>query len=241
MLKKFIPVIHITDNLNDLKINLKIINDNNVKDIMLISHGYLNYIELIDLGNKIKLDNSNLNIGYNFLDLNSIDVFNYLISNKIKVDYVWIDNSYVGLNNTYANDLKDKWLEYKSIFNDSIYLGGVAFKYLPQPQYIEKAIEDSKTMMDVVTTTGSGTGSEISKEKINLFDKIINKEIPLAVASGISIDNLDYLFNYVNYFLVSSSISKSDSLFDENKFKEFNNIFLELKNDKCNKVSILFN
>ena len=83
--------------------------------------------------------------------------------------------------------------------------------------------------------------SRTSSSKFNLFDKIINKEIPLAVASGISIDNLDYLFNYVNYFLVSSSISKSDSLFDENKFKEFNNRFLALKNDKCNKVSILFN
>lgn len=231
MLKKFIPVIHITDDLNDLETNLKIIQDNNIKDIMLISHGYLNYLELIELGTKLKSEYNNLNIGYNFLDLNSINVFNYLLKNKIKVDYIWIDNSYVGLNNNYALKIKEQWLEYKEFNSNVKYFGGVAFKYLPQPKYIEKAIEESKKMMDIITTTGNGTGIEISKEKINLFDKIINKESPLAIASGVSIENIDYLFHYVNYFLVSSSISKSDSLFDDIKFKEFNDKFNKLKQE----------
>lgn len=231
-MKKFIPVIHINDDVICLENNLKIIKENNIKDIMLISHGYLNYMELIYLGNKIKSNNKDLKIGYNFLDLKSLDVFKYLLKNKIKVDYIWVDNSYVGLNDDVANQLKSLWLEYKSLFNDSIYFGGVAFKYLPQPQYIEKAIEDSKFMMDVVTTTGSGTGYEISKEKIDLFNKIINKEIPLAIASGVSVDNLDNLFDSVNYFLVSSSISKHD-FFDSTKFKEFNAKFNYLKDKKC--------
>lgn len=229
MIKEFIPVIHITNNNKDLERNIKIILENNITHIMLISHGYLDYIELLDLGKELKSQYHNLWIGYNFLDLSSSNVFKFLLKGNIEVDGIWIDNSYVGLNQNYANELKKLWLEYKNKFNNSLYFGGVAFKYLPQPQYIDKAILESKTMMDVVTTTGSGTGNSISKEKINLFNRLINNDTNIGIASGISIDNIDYLFNKANYFLVSSSISKNDSLFDENKLKLFNDKFNFLK------------
>lgn len=81
-----------------------------------------------------------------------------------------------------------------------------AFKYQPQPKVVG-SIENLQWVEargDVITTSGNRTGNPPSLEKIQAIYNVATK--PLAIASGISIDNVDQFKPYVRDFLVGSSI-----------------------------------
>jgi len=49
---------------------------------------------------------------------------------------------------------------------EGLYFGGVAFKYQEQPNNLAVAIENAKEYLDVITTSGPGTGKSIDLDKI---------------------------------------------------------------------------
>lgn len=89
------------------------------------------------------------------------------------------------------------------------YLGGVSFKYThffsDEPEPSAKEAERLMDAVDVVTTSGRGTGYAPNPAKIKAMKDAIGSK-KLAVASGISINNLtDYAGNF-DQLVVSSSI-----------------------------------
>ena len=60
--------------------------------------------------------------------------------------------------------------------------------------------------IDVITTTGDRTGSPADLNKIKTMYKSANGH-PLAIASGIDIDNVKSYLPYIEWFLVATQIS----------------------------------
>lgn len=104
-------------------------------------------------------------------------------------------------------------------------LGGVAFKYTPtytdDPIAAAAAAHQSEPFVDVVTTSGPGTGMPPLPAKIAAMKHAIGK--PLAVASGIGLDNIDDYAGIVDQLLVASSVETEpySGIFAATKLAEF--------------------
>ena len=149
------------------------------------------------------------------------------------INGVWVDNAYIneglGINN-------QKYpLQVKNLINKikwkGIYFGGVAFKYQKRVNDIIMASKIACQYIDVVTTSGMGTGKAAEPKKIKIMSTIVqkcNKEI--GIASGITPNNVED-YKSVNYFLVATGIS--------NDFYTFNPLLMKQLSEKINKLKIL--
>ena len=212
--KKFYPVIHVVDEKQTFD-NIEIAIEANADGVFLISHGYLNHIELLELGKKIKNKYPDLWIGYNFLNIFINKLF-YELPNDINsyCDAIWIDDSRRGLNKTEADKITEAWNN--SIFKGQLF-GGVAFKYKEQPSNLKEAVKDSMGNMSVITTSGDGTGKAANPEKIREMFFAITDGTPLAIASGVDSENIEEYLPYATCFLVSTGISINHSKLDKEK------------------------
>lgn len=105
-------------------------------------------------------------------------------------------------------------------------LGGVAFKYTRtftnNPELAAQEVRTLYGATDVVTTSEEGTGTAPPVAKIQKM-KIASADKPLAVASGIKLENIGDYENIVDEVLVASSVETSpySGIFDRDKLKAF--------------------
>jgi len=213
-MKKFFPVVHVVNSRQTME-NVQIAIDSNADGIFLISHGYMDYKKLLNLGKEIKSIYPTLWIGYNFLDI-PINHFFERFKNEYNtfMDAIWFDDSKRGVDKEKADNITSLWKN--SSFKGEIF-GGVAFKYVKQPGSLVDAVKESMGNMSVITTSGDGTGLAARPYKIKKMFETISDGTPLAIASGITLDNLNLYIDYVDYFLVSTGISIDDSNLDRDK------------------------
>lgn len=107
-----------------------------------------------------------------------------------------------------------------------LWFGGVCFKYQRDENrgfsYIEYECQRVESIMDVVTTSGVGTGEAASLHKVSDFRRALGKR-PLALASGVTVDNVrDYL--NVDAFLVATGVEKSFGVFDDDKLRTLSSL-----------------
>lgn len=229
-MKKFYPVIHV-HSLKQTIHNIEIAKNNGADGTFLINHGIVNdsvFDKIIDTCVYFYQNNS-FRIGVNFLNAqtnaNALSkVFHYL-----GCEMCWSDNA--GADNVYSHDVlsaNDAFVKVSKIFpeNHIDFFGGVHFKYQPKPSLsISNSIKLALEHNIIPTLSGLGTG--IAADLLHIEDaytnSITNKTAPnLAIASGISIENVDEYLPYIEYFLVASSIidkSNNEELFDESKLK----------------------
>ena len=60
--------------------------------------------------------------------------------------------------------------------------------------------------MDVVTTTGKGNGHQMPPKKAKIIANNIG-DVPMAVASGITLENCELYKDHVNSYMVASCIA----------------------------------
>ena len=96
---------------------------------------------------------------------------------------------------------------------------GLAFKYQPQPKDIELACKESILTSDVSTTSGPGTGKAAAINKILELRSHLG-EHPMAIASGVSVDNIENYKGIVDYLLVASSITSRSEIIYKDKLLE---------------------
>ena len=98
------------------------------------------------------------------------------------------------------------------------YFGGVAFKYTRQVDLtgdkLVSAIEEAKPYVNIITTSGEATGSAPNVDKIKLFREVLGEDHALAIASGITVDNVESFLPYADCFLVASGIEKEFGILD---------------------------
>jgi hypothetical protein len=102
-----------------------------------------------------------------------------------------------------------------------LFFGGVAFKYLQpvSPElYGQTAANAVRNGVDVVTTSGPATGSPPTVDKIRAMKEAIGDHA-LAIASGITPENVETFLPYADAYLVATGIEQSFGEFDTAKLR----------------------
>lgn len=85
---------------------------------------------------------------------------------------------------------------------------GISFKYQKETEDIPRAIRLLSPYVDVFTTSGPKTGEPPTLEKIESLRQALGDKT-LAVASGMTPENVDPFLPLVDCFLVATGVSKS--------------------------------
>lgn len=198
----FLAVVHVEGGVQAVR-NAKIAEQEGADGIFLINHS-ISYPSLIECYNVVREEFPNLWIGLNCLDLGRSAV-NFIPK---QVAGLWVDNA--GINESTKPVLEAQ--EFVSLRRKSgwqgLYFGGVAFKYQGEIVNVAKVARLAIPFVDVITTSGAGTGKAANIEKIRLMKEAIGDH-PLAIASGITPENIGEYVPYADCFLVATGISNS--------------------------------
>jgi hypothetical protein len=146
--------------------------------------------------------------GVNCLGLDTPDAFTAAGLSAPYPDGLWCDDA--GIDE--RRDVQDKpdaidGSRTRSPFS-GLYFGGVAFKYQRPVDDIEAAARLAASYVDVVTTSGAGTGSAPDAAKLALMRRALGDH-PFAVASGVTPDNADTLAVHVDAVLAATGIASN--------------------------------
>lgn len=208
--KKLYPVIHCINPWKEVGIehalrNTRIAMENGADGIFLIGHR-MSFGDLHAIYEIVRKQFPNIWIGINFLDVSSYNNHEWLpgiLERCIGVNAVWIDELPVAKLN---------------IPPEIQVFGGVAFKYI-NPQQKGKAlmgacIQATETV-DVATTSGNATGHAPDVGKLKAIKKYLGGKIPLALASGVDLNNVSLFSPVVDIFIAATSLIEI--------YPEFNN------------------
>ena len=211
---KIVPVIHTVD-FKQVIYNVNVCVGNGINKIFLIDH-HITDDSIVKMTNYIDyirdMINPSMEIGVNFLQLDTKDAM--IKAEDLKLDFLWADKSYI------SEDTIDQALEILDYQKKVWYFGCVAFKYQKAEKNLKWVCEKACKLMDVVTTSGSGTGKAPSIDKIKLMRSYIGNK-KLAIASGVNSENKKIFDEYADYYLVASSIIDKQERIIESKLKEF--------------------
>ncbi|MBN2893661.1 MAG: hypothetical protein JXL97_17455 [Bacteroidales bacterium] len=209
-----LPVIHVKNEELTFK-NANTAFEEGADGVFLINHHY-NFKHLLNIYQKLRQEFKNQWIGINCLDGDALDSFSIIPNDA---NGLWVDDAEIDEekeNQIYAK----KVLNYfKQINWNGLYFGGVAFKYQRFVEDLDSAVKIAKNFMDVITTSGQGTGIAADIQKIKTMRNAAG-DFPIAIASGITPENISHYLPYANCFLVSTGISKNFEELDKNKTHE---------------------
>lgn len=206
--KCLFPVIHVEDEIQALR-NARIARDNGADGVFLINHDtekanheFMRYT----IFPNVKRALPGFFVGINCLDLMTAEAIRRC---PIDADAIWVDNA--GLRE-HGND-RTAFLEYLKELKgqhcpNTILFGGVAFKYQEEVSNPGVSAALAAPYIDIITTSGEATGIEPEADKIRGMRNSIGNH-PLAIASGITPDNVSFFLRNTNAFLVATGISRS--------------------------------
>ncbi len=205
------PVIHVL-NIDQVKVNIDIVLEKNCPGFFLINHDF-SFSNLVPIITDIRKNFPDTWMGVNFLGLTGKKAFPVL--GKLQVAGVRVDAFWAGdarINERLTMDEQHDAIEINISRHLSawkgLYFGGTAFKKqrIVSPEDYMKAAEISSNFVDVVTTSGIDTGCSAKVSKIRAFRKP-DIDYPLALASGVSAQNIKTYSPFVDAFLVSTGIN----------------------------------
>jgi hypothetical protein len=173
--------------------------------VFFISHGDMTPAELLYLSDSGVFSRPQ---GVNLLGFPVIDAMNMAGS---RASMVWSDYTPSGREREVLE------AERHDMSFNGLFFGGVAFKYQPQPLDLRQAAEEVRGFVDVLTTSGDGTGYAPEVEKLAVLAEGFGNKI--AVASGVTPENVVPMLPYLSHILVSTGISKDFYTIDPDKCK----------------------
>lgn len=206
--KIFLPVIHVVNKEQTLQ-NVTIAIEAQADGIFLINHN-IHAGELVSVFRAVKNNFPDLWIGINFLDLYREDSAATTIN--IGADGLWTDDAGVYEGMTNAPISRDRLLgQWKGL-----YFGGVAFKYQKKVDDVASVAKLAIDAVDAITTSGTRTGTAPNVDKISSMREAIGN-FPMAIASGITVENVKKFLPYNDCFLVATGISFNHTELDPKK------------------------
>lgn len=149
-------------------------------------------------------------VGINPLGLDAVDAAR-LARSIAGVDGLWCDDAGIdplaGIDQPFAAAVLDELGDW-----EGSYFGGVAFKYQSavEPEFEAIAAATAAPWMSVVCTSGPATGRAADLAKLERMARGAGAT-PLAVASGVTVDNVDLQLQHVDFALVASSVSLNNT------------------------------
>ena len=142
---------------------------------------------------------------------------------KTRIDGVWSDNAGVdALREDSFALARDAYLAAREATGwKGLYFGGTAFKTQQDlsDDMLPLAAERAASFVEVVCTSGRGTGvaSEVSKVKIM---RAAIPGVPMALASGVTPENVEAYLPYVEAYLVATGIEEHFGVLDPVRTKD---------------------
>ena len=129
-------------------------------------------------------------LGVNCLDMDPVQVVRRVSAD---VAGIWSDNAMIKESEERQPEADEVLAAIRETGWPGLYFGGVAFKYQRLVDDLGAAARIAGRYMDVVTTSGAGTGQAAHLEKIDAMKAGLG-DLLLAIASGITPENVrDYL------------------------------------------------
>lgn len=153
-------------------------------------------------------------LGANFIRTTPSEALKMVMPADVQLDALWTDNAQVGLD----GDLRAA-VEFLHLGEDlgwsGQHFGGIAFKYQPQVPDEQLGLLGrlARSVVDVPTTSGSGTGQAAPVDKVKALQGSVETQ-PLALASGVTAENIADFMPYVSHVLVSTSICDQSGRID---------------------------
>lgn len=196
-----LPVIHVEDLRQALK-NADLAKRAGADGVFLISMRGMWSDDLLEIQRKVTKEFPAWWVGVNLLGEYTGNTFSKLDQN---VSGLWSDNAWIdekAEDQSRAEEInsareRSKWR--------GLYFGGVAFKYQRQVSDLSLAARIATRYMDVITTSGPGTGQAADFEKIATIKAGVGN-FPVAIASGISPENVSIYREVADCYLVASSL-----------------------------------
>ena len=215
-----LPVIHVWDNTQTMR-NVRLAVREGAQGIFLINHdfGVESFLPIIK---QVRKSFPSLWLGVNFLSVtgkNAFPILGSLAKEGVQIDAYWADDARID-----ETADKDKQTEAVQIANarksanwQGLYFGGTAFKKQRpvDPMHFKKAAAVASAFMDVVTTSGVATGKAADIDKITSFRSGADKNT-LAIASGITPENIKDYCPYIEAVLVSTGINHEGDFYNIN-------------------------
>lgn len=198
-----LPVIHVTD-LKQALSNTQIATEAGVDGVFLINH-CSNHRELFDVHAGVTAGFPDLWVGVNCLDLSPPEVFARVPQGLAGV---WVDNAMIDEESQMQPDAEVVQAAQGLSGWQGLYFGGVAFKGQRAVANLAAAARSASRYMDVVTTSGPGTGRAAAPDKIRIMKEAIG-EHPLALASAVTPENVGDYLPFADCFLVATGISRT--------------------------------
>ncbi len=224
-----LPVIHVVSPGQGLR-NARVAQENSADGIFLISHGYLKYRELIELSRLVKAELPDLWVGANFLDLGPDPVLAMEKALTTDLDGLWTDNSRVVEGESTQTIPQQVLDQLRASGSDMLYFSGASFKYVyPQSNNDATAAALAERYMDVVLTSGPGTGRPASPGKTRAMKAAMHSGKPLGLASGVTVENAA-TYDGVDIFLVATGLLlEGGDDFDPDKVRHLADVIHSLR------------
>lgn len=210
--KVLLPVVH-PAGWDEALAAVRVATDAGVRGIFLINQG-MGTEEVIRLIAEVRRGFPRLWIGANFLGHTLVEAFE--LAGEARVDGVWTDNARIDERAgeqpeaARALEARRRWS------GEGLYFGGVAFKYqraVPDEQ-LGEAARAAAAYMDVICTSGPGTGHAAAVAKVAAMRAGAGPGTAIALASGVTVENVASYLPYVDAFLVGTGIEHSFGVLD---------------------------
>ena len=210
-----LPVVHVAEPEQALR-NAEIARRQGCDGVFLIRHEIDN-AELLRIHHQLHGAFPDWWIGVNCLDLSPSNVFDAITD---EVAGVWVDNAMIDERASLQVKAEAIRAARERSGWQGLYFGGVAFKYQRYVEDVGRAARLAVGYVDVVTTSGPATGESADRVKIQTMRATLG-DVPLAIASGTTPENVGGYLDIADCFLVATGISKSWLQFDEERVREF--------------------
>lgn len=212
-----LPVIHPVGR-REAMTSVRISVEAGCKGVFLINQG-MSAEEVLELVMVVKAEHPSLWVGVNLLGRPVADVLRRgLEACDGRLDGIWTDNA--GVDADGCSAAAAAFLDTRAELGwQGLYFGGVAFKYqAPVPdERLGDVARAAVDRMDVVCTSGPGTGHAADVEKVIAMRRGMGPEPALALASGVTETNVAQYLPFVDAYLVGTGIEHELGVLDPDR------------------------
>ena len=210
------PVIHVLDREQVLR-NIRVAVSSGVPGVFLINHDFPAG-EFIPIITDVRTSAPSVWIGVNFLAMPGKDAFpilGRLYADDCPIDAYWADDARIDERVEHQTEAEAARRVYSACGWNGLYFGGVAFKKQREVRRedFEGVARIAASYMDVVTTSGAATGRAADVRKVSDFRQGVGDR-PLALASGVTPENVSEYTTLVDCFLVATGINYAGDFYN---------------------------
>lgn len=236
---KIYPVVHVHDTAQSLE-QSELAFSSGADGVFLIDHHGPGIKTLVMAYNGVRDRFPEQFIGLNFLGIpDPVNAYTVtkLLADKGAIDKapnaLWVDDARGNVPDGYSEvsrlEILARSRENNDFFKNIQFFGGTAFKYTidytDDPLEAAYQADQNEHFVDIITTSGEGTGKPASLEKVRSMKTAIGSKA-LALASGVDMSNIRSYKPYVDHVLVSTSVEVEpySGIFDPERLRELINL-----------------